>query len=109
MIPNTVYSNLIGGFFAEKGVVWWRTPPESLDLNPTENVWGSLKQFLRMTCKPHDFQNSKEGIQEFWNTLTPDVCRRYINHLYKVVPKRTAWLLTGIKSNYSDACNHSNF
>ena len=30
-------------FFAEKGINWWRTPPESLDANPIENLWHELK------------------------------------------------------------------
>ena len=80
-------SKLIDDFFTEKGIMWWRTPPESPDLNPIENIWGSLKQFLRTSYKPHDLDSLKTGIQHFWNTLTPDICRRYINHLHKVVPK----------------------
>ena len=44
-------SYLIEEFFKEHNVNWWPTPPESLDLNPIENVWGSLKQFLRNTYK----------------------------------------------------------
>lgn len=80
-------SNRIAKFFTEKRIVWWRTPPESPDLNPIENVWGSMKQFLRTTYKPRDLESLKEGIQQFWNNLTPDVCRKYINHLNKVVPK----------------------
>ena len=38
-------SKLIENCFTEKGVVWLRTLPESPDLNPIENIWGSLKQF----------------------------------------------------------------
>ena len=30
-------------FFAEKGISWWHTPPESPDANPIENVWHELK------------------------------------------------------------------
>ena len=44
-------SYLIEEFFREHNVNWWPTPPESLDLNPIENVWGSPKQFLRNTYK----------------------------------------------------------
>lgn len=80
-------SALIKDFFSENGITWWRTPPESLDLNPIENVWGSLKQFLRTTYKPTDLHDLKEGIQRFWSSLTPEVCRRYIDHMKKVVPK----------------------
>ena len=80
-------SNHIDKFFTEQGIIWWRTPPESPDLNPIENVWGSMKQYLRTIYKPCNLETLKEGIQQFWNTLTPEVCRRYINHLNKVVPK----------------------
>ena len=80
-------SNMVDDFLAENVVEWWRTPPESPDLNPIENVWGSLKQFLRTNYKPRDLAELKAGIQQFWSTLTPDVCGRYINHLHKVIPK----------------------
>ena len=80
-------SNHIDKFFTEQGIIWWRTPPKSLDLNPIENVWGSMKQYLRTIYKPRNLETLKEGIQQFRNTLTPEVCRRYINHLNKVVPK----------------------
>jgi len=30
-------------FFEEKSINWWRTPPESLDANPIENLWHDLK------------------------------------------------------------------
>ncbi len=34
-------------FFEQNGVDWWRTPPESLDLNPIENLWHELKECIR--------------------------------------------------------------
>lgn len=80
-------SNYIRHFFERNGVNWWKTPPESPDLNPIENVWGSLKQFLRNSFKPFNLDELKEGIQQFWLTLTPNVCRKYIGHLHKVIPK----------------------
>lgn len=78
----------IENFFKHHNVTWWPTPPESPDLNPIENVWGSLKQYLRTHYKPMNLQELKEGIERFWMTLTPEVCQRYINHITKkVIPK----------------------
>ena len=80
-------SHLIEDFFEEQQVHWWPTPPESPDLNPIENVWGSLKQYLRNFYKPRNLEQLKNGIQQFWATLSPSVCTRYIQHLDKVIPK----------------------
>ena len=60
---------------------------ESPDLNPIENIWGSMKQYLRTHYKPRNLNELKEGIQKFCQSLTPDVCQRYIGHLQKVIPK----------------------
>jgi len=80
-------SNHIEDYFEEKNINWWPTPPESPDLNPIENLWGSLKQYLRTKHKPRDLNQLKEGVLSFWQTLTPAVCRKYIGHLRKVIPK----------------------
>ena len=80
-------SKRIEDFFELHGVNWWATPPESPDLNPIENVWGSLKQYLRSTFKPKNLEELKDGIKQFWATLTPTICACYINHLNKVMPK----------------------
>ena len=62
-------------FFAEKNINWWKTPPESPDLNPIENVWVSLKYYLRYQYKPRDLQSLIDGILCFWNSLTPKICK----------------------------------
>ena len=80
-------SNYTKKYFEDSDVNWWRTPPESPDLNPIENVWGSLKCFLRHQFKPRNLNSLIEGILTFWKTMTPEVCRRYIDHLHKVIPK----------------------
>ena len=80
-------SKLIEKFFEDNEVKWWYTPPESPDLNPIELVWGSMKQYLRNTWKPRNLEQLKSGIESFWSKLTPAVCRKYIGHLKKVIPK----------------------
>jgi len=67
-------SHYIEEFFKRNNVNWYPTPPESPDLNPIENVWGSMKQYLRIHYKPKNLQELKDGIQHFWLTLTPEVC-----------------------------------
>ena len=81
-------SGLIEKVFERNNINWWPTPPESPDLNPIENVWGSLKQYLRNNYKPKNLQELKDGIEQFWVTLTPEVCKCYIDHIpKKVIPK----------------------
>ena len=59
----------------ELNINWWKTPPESPDMNPIENVWGSMKTFLRNEYKPRTLDALKNGIRAFWKTLTPAVCQ----------------------------------
>ena len=80
-------SNLARDYLKRRGINWWKTPPESPDLNPIENVWGPMKTYLRDKVKPHNKKTLIEGMQSFWLTLTPEVCKRYILHLKRVVPK----------------------
>ena len=80
-------SKYINRLFKFHNVYWWRTPPESPDLNPIENCWGSLKQYLRTSYKPKNLEELMDGIERFWLSLTPAICRKYIEHLHKVMPK----------------------
>ena len=73
-------------YFSTKGIEWWKTTPESPDLNSIENVWGSMKEYLRNHYKPKGLEDLKTGIKQFWRTLTPAVCTRYIRHLHTVMP-----------------------
>ena len=80
-------SKYIDHLFKYHNVYWWKTPPESPDLNPIENCWGSLKQYLRATHKPTNLEELIDGIEKFWLSLTPVICWKYIEHLHKVMPK----------------------
>jgi len=74
-------------FYEEVGINWWRTPPESPDLNPIENLWHELKDYLRGVIKPTSKQELIDGILTFWATVDDRKCCRYIGHLKKVIPK----------------------
>ena len=37
-------------FYEKRGISWWPTPPESL--NPIENLWHDLKEFILREVKP---------------------------------------------------------
>ena len=74
-------------FYEENGVNWWRTPPESPDLNPIENVWHELKEYLRREIKPTNKSELIDGISRFWLTMDVRKCLRYIGHLKKVIPR----------------------
>lgn len=74
-------------FLTERNINWWKTPPESPDLNPIENLWHELKEFLRREIKPVNKQALVSGILAFWNTVDVAKCTKYIRHLRKVVPR----------------------
>ena len=69
---------LAGKFFTDNGINWWKTPAESPDLNPIENLWHKLKEFIRREVKPKTKQELIDGIIEFWKTVTVSKCRKYI-------------------------------
>ncbi len=74
-------------FMEEHGVNWWRTPPESPDLNPIENLWHKLKEHLRAKVKPMNQSELVDGIESFWATVNREKCTKYIRHLRKVIPE----------------------
>ena len=66
---------------------WWRTLVELPDCNPIKNLWHELKEYNRQVIKPTMKQQLINGIQQFWETVSIDKCKKYINHLKKVLPK----------------------
>lgn len=80
-------SKYVREWMESNGVVWWKTPPESPDLNPIEDLWHELKESIRRQVKPKSKDELIQGIQSFWRTVDAIKCNKYINHLYKVLPK----------------------
>ena len=80
-------SRLAKGFMEREGINWWKTPPESPDLNPIELLWHEMKHFLRTIAKPNTKDELVAGITRFWRErMTPEKCCTYINHIKKVLP-----------------------
>ena len=78
---------LTQAWLRENEVNWWLTPPESPDINPIENMWHELKEYIRREAKPHTKDELVAAIISFWNTVDVAKCTKYIRHLRKVVPK----------------------
>lgn len=91
-------SLLAQSFFEDKSINWWPTPPESPDLNPIENVWHELKEYVRREVKPTSKDELVAGIIKFWSTVTREKCRKYIRHLHKVIPRVIA--VSGAATGY---------
>lgn len=74
-------------FLDENNINWWRTPAESPDLNPIENLWHELKEYIRREIKPKKKEELVDGIMQFWETVDVNKCTKYIRHIFKVIPK----------------------
>ena len=51
-----------------------------------ENFWHELKHNLRSNVKPRNKDELIKGIEDFWSTVTPEKCRKYIGHIQRVLP-----------------------
>jgi len=51
VFPDSHLSKLGQQFFKGKKITWWKTPPESPDLNPIENLRHELKEYLQRMVK----------------------------------------------------------
>lgn len=88
-------------FIQDNNINYWPTPAESPDMNPIENLWHELKHFLRTVVKHTNKEELVAGIQGFWDTVTPEKCRRYIGHLLVL-----NWKDSSLKQNGSFRSHH---
>ena len=80
-------SNMAKNFMLENNINWFKTPPESPDLNVIENVWAAMKRYVGNEA-PRTQDALVATILRFWNVhVTVEQCNRYINHIYKVIPR----------------------
>ena len=56
-------------------------PAESPDLNPVENMWHELKEYIRREVKPDTKEGLIAGIQSFWKTVDVAKCTRFMAKL----------------------------
>ncbi len=80
-------SKKVAEFFAQSEINWWKPPAESPDLNPIENLWHELKEYIRREVKPSNKAELLCGIKQFWGTVDVQKCCKYINHLRKVISR----------------------
>ena len=81
-------SRLAKAYLEEQGINWWHTPASSADINPIESVWAELKQYIARSMKPLNKSELVKGIVTFWaRRMTKEKCKKYINHVQKVLPK----------------------
>ena len=57
-------SRLAKNFMEDRGINWWQTPP---DINPIENLWHELKEYIRCEVKPYTKAELVDGILAVWN------------------------------------------
>jgi len=63
-------SGRVQDFLEENGVNWWKTAAESPDLNPIENLWHKLKEYIRREIKPHTKEELIGVSKNFGKLLT---------------------------------------
>ncbi|KAL6726205.1 hypothetical protein Aduo_008200 [Ancylostoma duodenale] len=72
----------------ENHIACMEWPPESPDINPIENVWHQMKEYLRNEFKPNSKDELIKGITKFWKErMTRIQCKKYIKNIFNVMPK----------------------
>jgi hypothetical protein len=62
------------------------TPASSPDINPIENVWSAMKDYIQRIVKPKKRDELVSGIRKFWESVSASQCSKYIDHIHRVIP-----------------------
>ena len=68
------------------GIKWIKAPAQSPDLNPIELLWHSMLEYVRNKFCKNCFQ-VKHAILEWEETISPEICRSYVNKIHEVINK----------------------
>ena len=68
-------SRMAQEFYSSAGINWWKTPPGSPNMNPIENLWYEMKEFLRHEIKPTTKHQLVQGICQFSTTVDTAKCQ----------------------------------
>ena len=69
-------SNRAQRWIEKENINWWKTPAEAPDMNPVENLWHELKEYLRCEVKPKTRDQLIAGIEGFWKTVSVAKCQK---------------------------------
>ena len=66
-------------YLEKKGINW------SPNINPIENLWHELKEYIRREVKLKMKEELIDAIKAFWSTVDAscEKCKKYIRHLRK--------------------------
>ena len=97
--PSIQVSTLVA--FLNSMVFIGGKPHRSHQIYPIENCWGSLKKY---SYKPTNLEELMNGIEEFWQTLTPNVCKKDTSHLQRSCQKSWRLMATLADTNSTLTC-----
>jgi transposase len=91
-------SKLVTEYLQDQAFTTMVWPAQSPDLNPIENIWAlvKLRLFRNYDAPPRGIHELWDRIQEVWNSLTVEDCRKVIDSMPKrcrdVIKEKGYWI-----------------